>query len=292
MTILQLNPTAYRGQLSAPKKTGINSLFRGKIQVNDGAEPIRCYIKPLPDYIPCPVKKTLVENRELVAEAVGYVLAREAGLNVPKRAGVILLEHEQIPPEALPAPVPGVSPDDGMLAWFSEDMIHPDYALKYFDVSAPPELQERMLRNLVNIIKNTPSVHKILAFDDWLLNSDRHFGNLLVGKGSPILIDHGRIFGYPNWQPGSFGQDVHEFRNRLLDLILLFDSGWGSSSEAKSGRLFAYEGLKHSFQKTGESIARNTLLEFFEEDDCEAVVELLSSRVQDEKYNQVVGLLL
>ncbi len=292
MTILQLKPTAYRGQLSAPKRMGVNSLFRGKIQVDEQSEPIRCYIKPLPDYITCPVKKTLVENRELVAEAIGYVLAREAGLNVPTRAGVILLEHEQIPPEALPPPVPGVSPEDGMLAWFSEDMIHPDYALKYVDPSAPQALQERMLRNMVNIIKNTPAIHKILAFDDWLLNSDRHFGNLLIGKGSPILIDHGRIFGYPNWQPGSYGQDVHTFRNRLMEIINHFDSSWKDTREAKSGRLFAYEGLKRSFQKTGESAARNTLLEFFGEDDGDAVIELLSLRVQDEKYNQAVGLLL
>lgn len=292
MTILQLKPTAYRGQLSAPKRIGVNSLFRGKIQVDEQSEPIRCYIKPLPDYITCPVKKTLVENRELVAEAIGYALAREAGLNVPTRAGVILLKQEQIPPEALPPPTPGVNPEDGMLAWFSEDMIHPDYALQYFDDTAPPALQERMFRHLVSVIKKTPAIHKILAFDDWLLNSDRHFGNLLIGKDSPVLIDHGRIFVYPNWNPGSFGQDVNAFRNRLLDMISHFDSAWKDSNDAKSGRLFAYEGLKHSFHKTGESAARNTLLEFFGEDDCEAIIKLLSSRVQDEKYNRVVGLLL
>lgn len=200
-----LSSSAFAGALRPPKVTGVSPLFRAKIRV-EGAS-VRCYVKPLPDLIDCPVKLQPVANQEVVSEALGYVLAKACSLRVPDIAGIILLEREQIPESALAGlrDLGRGRLQPNYFCWFTKDMAYPNLVQKHLQGVQLDFLRERRLRRLVKHLAEAADSPKVIAFDDWLFNSDRHPGNLLADTGGLMVIDHGRILIYPNWQPGSLG---------------------------------------------------------------------------------------
>lgn len=289
-----LTGDAFAGALRPPKVTGVSPLFRGKIRI-DGVS-IRAYVKPLPDQIQCPVKHKLVDNREVISEALGYVLAKACGFQVPSSAGVILLSQNQIPSAAQAAlrELAGGQLQDDYLCWFSMDMNYPNLVQKHLDGVEVEFLRQRRIFRLIKQLAEAEETPRIIAFDDWLLNSDRHPGNLLANGGSLMLIDHGRIFVYPNWAPGSLGSLGAGYvpDNRLRTLLDSHEPNWSAKLPKTSEMIMAYNAFAINFRERGEAMARTVLADFFEIHEIDAVIQQIHSRYNSAAYAKAHGMVL
>ncbi|MFC0666898.1 hypothetical protein ACFSKY_14980 [Azotobacter chroococcum] len=288
-----LGSDAFAGQLSPPRNHGASPIFRAKIRV-DGAS-LHCYVKPLPDHIRCPVTGKEVANQEIVSEALGYVLAKSVGLNVPDTAGIILLEPWQIPEALHPAlreTCSGRAQND-YFCWFTKDMKYPSLRQLHWSDVRHPYLQELRGRRLARQLADNPEASSIIVLDQWLLNSDRNIGNLLESPcKSLFLIDHGRLFHYPNWEPGRIGMAPWPCENRLQKLIDDFIPDWSEALPNKSARALAYNIFAVSFREAGAEAARIVLSEFFEHTEIEVILRLLSERLDQKQYTEAADLLL
>ncbi|WP_156804540.1 hypothetical protein [Gallaecimonas xiamenensis] len=290
--IALLGPNSFRGVLTAPKANGISPLIRGKINI--GGDDVRCYIKPQPDEIMCPSKKAFVDNMEIVNEALGFVLAKSFGFYTPDIAGIIILNREQIPRETVEQ-VDRVSSkkQDRFICWFSKDMNYPNLSQSRIENVNFKPLENLLIKRLADDLKRHDDTINIIAFDDWLLNSDRHLGNLLDGPANSIfLIDHGRILNYPNWSASEIFSLPPKTVNRLENFIENFHSGWKNQLPNKSKRQMAISRFKLLFEESGKKAAREVLSEFVNDEDVEVVVKYLESRLDPVAYAKASGLLI
>jgi len=293
--IQTLRSNAFAGALTAPKSQGINPLFRAKIRI--GKASVHCYVKPQPDSIRCPATRDIVQNQELPSEALGYVLAKSCGFEVPAAAGIILLQANQIPENTL-ACLRGISPDgvqEDYLCWFSQDMAYPNLLEKHLDGINIPFLQQRRLKRIAAELAKSEDTASIVAFDDWLVNSDRHPGNLLsVAGGKMMLIDHGRILAYPNWKPGNLGVlgSGMVLENRLSTFLDKHETAWSQKLPNKSKILMAYQAFAMSFRAHGESAAREALAHLFDVAEIDAILHLLRNQHDSRAYAKSHGMVI
>jgi hypothetical protein len=287
-----LKRDAFSGQLRQPTSKGISPILRAKIRVDGESE--RCYLKPLPDFILCPITGRKVVNQEIVSEALGYTLAKTSGLSAPSVAGIIALGRDQLPKDLLPELARiGGAPQESYLCWFSKDMEHPNLKQKHLSGINIPALEERRLKRLALFLAKHADSSKIVAFDDWLLNSDRNLGNILqTGLSSLMVIDHGRIFAYPNWEPGSTGSMPWPADNILQSLINHYTPRWSELLPISSGKLMALNAFALSYRPTGLTASRSLLSNFFEPDDVEAIISLLDDRLDPAPHAKAAGLML
>lgn len=208
----------------------------------------------------------------MASEALGYTLAKTCGLSVVTNAGIILLSRNQIPLKVL-----GKLPyQDDYICWFCEDALQPNLSELYCTNSFNH-------RDLYFHLVNSTDTLKIIAFDSWLMNGDRNIGNLLYDKNKQIhtLIDHGRIFIYPNWCPGNLGslpnKEVHV--NKLLRIINQYSDSFFIKNYA------VYLG---NFKKIEYCFSRNlgkyheVLMHFFKAEEAYKVVELLNTMLHNQ----------
>lgn len=291
--IQTLSSDAFSGYLRPPKHTGVSPLFRAKIKVGD--DKLRCYLKPLPDLIDCPVTGAQVANQELINEALGYVLAQACSLAVPDVAGIIMLEAEQIPLpqlEQLHKLSRGVK-QQNYFCWFTKDMAFPNLAQRHLGGVQLKALEHRRLKRLLKHLTESDQTPSVIAFDDWLLNSDRHPGNLLAPGGDGLmLIDHGRILNYPNWLPGGVGSMPWPAENRLQSFIDQHEPGWSAKLPKKSAMVMAYNAFIVTFRTEGEAAAREVLTEFFDAIETDAIIQLLQRRPDPMAYAKSTGMVL
>lgn len=142
---------------SQPVGVGINDAHRGTADL--GTEQLAVIIKRLPDL-------------ELAAELFCAVLAREL---------------------ALPAPEPLLlfDPVSGDYAFGSVDLEYPN-SLRAFKVN-PKAPDKAAVELLFTAVRAWPYVKEVAAFDEWIHNRDRNYGNLLFGGPDEfVIIDHGK----------------------------------------------------------------------------------------------------
>lgn len=293
LTMLEiLGSDAFLGTLRDAAQAGESVLFRGKIQVGEVAA--RCYIKPFATLIGLP-NGSSAENRSVVSEALGYCLARTCGFDVASRAGAIVLTAEQLPKSVLAKlatqDATGKSQDE-YLAWFSEDM-RLDALMVECPSDAPDLVQQRNRARIAIDLSSNKASPRIVSFDEWVENSDRHLGNLL---GSPsanlLLIDHGRLFRTPTWSPDALESSPLPLRNALVDLIESFVPSWSARSPIRSARNLAYKSFSVAWQASGRSQAGSVLSEFMDPTEVEQVLEFLASRLDPGQYSAKVGLMI
>ncbi|WP_051234212.1 hypothetical protein [Halomonas halocynthiae] len=280
------------GQLPAPEHTGISPIFKARLKIE--GESRRCYVKPLPDMIECGTE--VLDNQEVVSEALGYILAKYCGLPVPHTAGIIVLPRDYIPADVLQhadSVTPQGKRQEVFIAWFSEDMRTPNLIQHHMN-GASEELQSRLVQRISRYLAKHDQAPAIASFDEWTLNSDRHPGNLLQSRdGQLMLIDHGRLFIGPSWKPSQLANSPPTCTNRLIGFIEKNDPSWSRRLPTQSQRHVAYNGFNVYFQDSGEKAARETLARLMmEEDDIGRVVSFLSSRLQPEHYRTAIGTLL
>lgn len=289
-----LSGDAFSGILSAPKVTGLSPIFRAKIKTKKEEEPIRCYVKPQPDYMPCHITRGQTENREIINEVLGYTLAQSCGFSVPDAAGIILLDKEQLPESVLSQlECAHTRPQESYFCWFSKDMAHPNLVQK-FNGTGSPYLQTLQLNRLINHLTKSSDTPRVVAFDEWLKNTDRHPGNLLDGTGeSHTLIDHGRILLYPNWSPGALGHlppDIPN-ENRLKELLDRHIDNWSRKLPNSNAMLLAYKSFMISFRSGGEAAAREALSTLLESEEIDSIIGLLHTMHTPSSYAKASGIL-
>lgn len=289
-----LSGDAFSGVLSAPTVVGVSPIFRAKIKVPKEEEPIRCYVKPQPDYISCHITQGQTENREIINEALGYTLAQSCGLSVPDSAGVILLDKEQLPKSVLShLECMHSSPQENYFCWFSKDMNHPNLVQK-FNGTGSPYMQALQLNRLIDYLAKSSDTPRVVAFDEWLKNTDRHPGNLLSGAGgSHILIDHGRILLYPNWSPGMLGNPPPGIpsTNRLKEVLDEHIDNWSRKLPNSNAMLLAYKSFLVSFREKGEAAARKSLSSMLESEEVDSIIGLLHTMHTPASYAKASGIL-
>lgn len=124
-------------------------------------------------------------SRGLLNEAVGYLLAKSCGLPVPERAFVVDVSGERL--------LEAHSKLDGIV---NKANSYPCWA-----TSAVPGAIMKPHHNLfIETLSRWDLLSNMLAFDDWVANSDRTTANIVcTGKHELTLIDHGHLGGSLYW---------------------------------------------------------------------------------------------
>lgn len=160
--------------------SGLNETYRGIVETK--AERLTAYVKFCP-------------GKELANELFASVLARMSGLQVPRAFLVKVTAAEYSHSNYLKAHALTEA-----LA-FATEAIAGDTVLRRvnFNCTAASALFFQKWKEWADTA----------SFDDWVANSDRNLGNLLIGKAGEVwLIDHGRAFMGEAWTATSLDPTV------------------------------------------------------------------------------------
>ncbi len=285
-----LSADAYAGELPRPRRTGINSIFKARVIIEGERRP--CYIKPLPDLVAG--RNGPAANQELVSEALGYTLAKTCGFDVPGAAGVIKLPRQTIPDDALAVADDNTAgpAQDSFLAWFCEDMRYPDLVWHYAGGELDPKLADQVWRRISAALAQHDELPRLVTFDEWLQNSDRHPGNLLhAGEHRLALIDHGRIFHRPYWQAPALRTSACFATNRVADCVEATVPNWRDMLPVRCDRTQAYDEIGEEFRNNGEHTARDVLGRLMlDAPDIDAVVGFLAERLEPAHVQRATGM--
>lgn len=151
------------------------------------------YIKFYPD--------ELGGSKGLVNEACGYLLAKVLNIPVPRYAMILIVERERLI-EAHRGRQKILAVEPSWATWVTEQA-------KGVPISFHDE-------KTLDTLRKWDHLPALIAFDDWVLNSDRSLANLVRGaKGHFTAIDHGHIFGGLRWDRDLLTTDL-PFRHPLL----------------------------------------------------------------------------
>jgi hypothetical protein len=181
--LIQILPDrSYRGYLEPVADPGIEHSHIARICFADGVIR-RAYVKAYHE-----------STKGLVNEVTGHVLGACARLRVPPFAAVIL-----VPKLAIQDAPPWItqSAEATIPCWCTSDMAAPNIKL-HFSINAMSHPSHML--PVIDELRGSQDIQKVMALDDWIGNVDRNLGNLLrLAKRRYVLIDHGRILGGPAW---------------------------------------------------------------------------------------------
>ena len=124
-------------------------------------------------------------SKGLVNEACGHLLAAALDIPVPRYGMLLVLERARLV-EAHSALRNLIGSDPYLTTWVTEQAR-----------GVPVVERDERTIHLLRIWKSLPA---LIAFDDWVLNSDRSLENLVCdGRSRFTAIDHGHIFGGLRW---------------------------------------------------------------------------------------------
>ncbi len=175
--------------LSASKGKGVNETWKGRVHLLDGSS-VPAYVK-------------LLDAKQLSNELFGAELARMAGFQVPD---TYLVRVNKSDHQAMFSQLH--IPSDQVLAFGSRDVGVKSLARRYRD-------EGMAFANW--FVSHCPRWKRVVSFDSWIANIDRHFGNALVGGPDELwLIDHGHCFTGPAWSEPQLQPSVI-VANRLVN---------------------------------------------------------------------------
>lgn len=174
--------------LSASKGKGINETWKGRVHLLDGST-VPAYVK-------------LLDHRQLANELFGSELARAVGFQVPE-AYLIRIDKAQHTAMFTQLKIPV----DQVIAFGSRDVGVQSLARRYRDEG---------MSFATWFVQHCTRWKRVVSFDGWVANVDRHFGNALVGGPDEMwLIDHGHCFTGPAWAEHKLAPNV-QVANRLV----------------------------------------------------------------------------
>lgn len=136
--------------------------------------------------------------RSLVNEMIGYLLGQALNLPMPPRAGFLLVENKFLNP-ALVNTLSDVDRYRGFtFAWVTEDVKGQNLRI---EIENNPAIMNVMVEYFSSCMKDWDHLSKLVAFDDWILNTDRNMGNSIhLPDKTFTLIDHGECMHGGNWK--------------------------------------------------------------------------------------------
>lgn len=152
-------------------ESGVNETYRGIIET--AVHNQLAYVKLLP-------------TKQLINEAVAANLGKAIGLPIPDSYLVSVSRADY--------PHSKMLQDNNL-----------DSAIAFGAASIGfPDLKRRLIQMgdaAIQMLKTTwTGWQHAMAYDEWIANSDRHAGNLLIGTAGEVwLIDHSHAFTGPNW---------------------------------------------------------------------------------------------
>jgi hypothetical protein len=262
MPITILDDHAYSSYLAPLPDPGIEASHLARVRFPGEDTPRRVYVKLYPE-----------NARGLVNEVTGHLLAEAAGLPVPTRSAVILVPKQAITDLA---PWARRLRRRTLVGWCTEDMAAPSIK---FHFALNPHAHELTFQKVVAELRDSTITPAVIALDDWIANVDRNLGNLLrLRKGDYLLIDHGRIFGGPDWSAASLA-DTASLRTNIVGALL------GAHARTPRYRL-ALAGLARNSHATALGDVCAELLDWWsvllEDADMEIAATFLDDRVRDD----------
>jgi len=241
MPIRILNSQAFQGWEGSPSEGQSALSFYAKLTLEGFDEPQSCFIKAYPatqQVIGQNNQRVQVDDKSLANELIGYVLAKNTGFDVPDVAGLIKLNKSQLPDTPL------WLNNESWMCWFTSRLNYPSLSTSH--------LRQGNLstgkRNLCNELRASKETPDIVAFDEWVANTDRNPGNLLKKEdGKYALIDHGELFGGRIWTPIRLN---HLTKNPLNKLVEFVGHEFSENLNFKSSRVAASRKINKQFTQT------------------------------------------
>jgi hypothetical protein len=175
--------------LTPSDEKGINEILRGRVHLNDGSS-VTTFVK-------------LLSKKQLINELFGAELARAVGMPVPE---VFLVRIDKCDYE--PLFTQHRIQSDSIVSFGSKDVGVKSLARRYQAEGEPFKKW---------FVKHCSLWKRVVSFDCWIANIDRHLGNALIGGPDEFwLIDHGHCFTGPTWIEQNLIPDSF-FPNRLVD---------------------------------------------------------------------------
>lgn len=174
--IHQLGPSSYRGGLPGEFLQGVHSVHLARIRFPDGVFP--AFVKLFPP-----------GSGGLANETLGWLLARLCKVNVAARAALVEITTEQ-----LVGRIPSfVRKEQSVLTgWAVQQIDGKPLALLHGGDGSQDDHWEEVI--------DAPMGAKICALDEWLVNGDRHPGNLIRDSRSVWwAIDFSEMLGSSLW---------------------------------------------------------------------------------------------
>ena len=245
--------------LSPSGGKGVNETWRGRVHLLDGST-VSAYVK-------------LLTQRQLVNELFGAELARAVGMPVPD---AYLVRVDKIDYSTMfdQRSIPG----DHIMAFGSRDVGVKTLARRY---------QAEGMEFKRWFVSHCSRWKRVVSFDGWIANIDRHLGNALIGGPDELwLIDHGHSFTGPAWSADKLIPEVrvpNRLVNELTDVITneMRDAIAAEASDAQ--RVFEsahVEGVLDASNASQllSSAERDALVEFIEQRKTK-VMELVGAAI-------------
>ena len=162
--------------------------------------------------------KIYAENkpRGLINEMIGYLLGKSLNLPIPPKAGFLQIENKVLHPNLVSLLSPVDQYRGFTFAWVSEDVQGDNLRI---EIENNPSSMNVLIEYFSSCMKDWSELPSLIAFDDWILNSDRNLGNSIhLPDKTFCLIDHGECLKGGSWkEPELLDTNCHHigFANNL-----------------------------------------------------------------------------
>lgn len=130
---------------------------------------------------------TCEESIGVFNEVLGYLLTKSSDLPVAPKAGILILPDGII--ESIDFAISPIA--------FVTSKITGQSPSSYYSIGDMIKFE-----SLRKILDDWESLHKTIAFDEWVANQDRNLGNLIIDSNSQVtLIDHSNMPVDLAWSP-------------------------------------------------------------------------------------------
>lgn len=153
-------------------------------------------------------------DKEIVNESFGYVLANNVRLRQSTRAALIKISVDDFTADQQDE---FAKKNGYVLGWATVSLTGKNLRSLHFK-NLPDTRPEEWYTYSQALLK-WPAFPRLIAFDDWIGNSDRNPGNLVFIKDTEFaIIDHGRIFGVVDWRSSKIDSNL-KCENMMLNVF-------------------------------------------------------------------------
>lgn len=238
--------------LLAGKDSGFFETYRGIIETPTGK--VHAYVK-------------LLGKRALVNELLSMLLGRASGLPIPEGFLVTVSTTDYPNSQFLKG-----QKLESTIAYGSISADAPSLARR-FSIENEDDEDEAF----DTLLATWNGWQEAVMFDEWIANSDRHPGNLLVGSKNIIwLIDHSHAFMGPNWHFNDLRPSAYT-KNRLAVHV---ERTMSPTQKYKFKQMLNIQVSTYKTVATQEIINGSRAADFLNSEDVDALTSFISERIE------------